>query len=1159
MSSPTDLKEEDQPIVKDPKSISSSTETELRHIKRPSTPELDSELVRLSKQQKCKVEEVPSTPSGQAELRSNGSGAHQGSTGHRPVTSCTHCRQHKIKCNASENYPSPCSRCERMGLHCEIDPQFRPKKGSQLQNLRRDVDELKLKIEYLTRKESLITRALQEGDMGKKLIKTLEAIDVSKISQLSNKKPERLRQRPLRSNVIQHQPVDRKVSVQTYLASEPQLLQDDPKSSAEASLKDSHSIASDKTVKQPLLLNDSAPANNNRDALPPVLQMALQRNTSAIGTPTDYSISHNVSPSLSPLNSSHSIFKKSEDGKYREEIEVKISHNDNDPSSQKKVPVIATTNAMPLLPSPYASIDEFVIGDVRISIEKANELHHIFITKYLPYFPILSSNSATELYSQSQFLFWTVILTACLSDVEPSLYMKLSSLIKQLAIETCWIRTPRSTHISQALLILCIWPLPNQKVLDDCSYRFVGLAKSLSYQLGLHRGKFIAEFTRTQTSMPDAEKWRTRTWLGIFFAELCWASILGLPPTSQTDYLIENARFGQDEEDEDNSATNNPTNGAADKKEVQAENSKESSASSESREADYHDDKKELEGNYRQKSERLPRSFRRLICLAHFQAKLCKVMGSSVVSPDGLMEPRDRASSLAILERELELLDRKLNFEEDICVHIYYLYVKLMVCCFAFLPDTPTEDQSQYVTEAYLSATKIVTLLTNLVDKQQLIELPIYIRHSATFAALILFKLQLTPLLLNKYLDSARQSIVTVHRLFRNQLSAWATAVENDISRTASVLEKLNFVLITHPTVFVEEEGIISRMRSHLTDSLFYDLVWCIHEARRREMDPKYNEEAMLRAAEKQKKKGNGGRWALDRKLHPLPFYNQISKEDFETIIQTTPNGTTITKLVPTKTALRHAKKLAKTRKDSNGAIVEINGIPLSMLDETGSVSLENFNSNRDLLSFRVDKSQAAKISQAQEANIAALGSSDSARQFAGSFANDRHAESDNEENHPSKIATPTISSFLNDTSMQRSNSTPPVQPTARPNRGGTNSLFVMNNSLASNLSLNRSISLSHKSQMPEAAAPLTSNIPEAKPPLRGQDSFPNLNLILQSGSPGFNTADVSSSANPTRTAIGQLSDLENFFQQQSTGWIEGNSINDDFLGWFDMNMEPEF
>lgn len=1148
MGTPTGLKKDGQPVEKDPEPIPSSSKHELRHIKRPSTPDLDSELVRLGKQQKFKVEDVPGTPSrAHTELRpGNGNATHQGSTGHRPVTSCTHCRQHKIKCNASDNYPAPCSRCERMGLNCEIDPQFRPKKGSQLQNLRRDVDELKLKIEYLTRNESLITRALQESDRGQELIKTLEAIDVSRLNQLSSKQPEKLKQRPLRNNVMQHQHADRKVSVQTYLASEPQLLQDDPKSSADASFKDSHSTTSDNSAKQPLLLNDSAPTNNNRDALPPVLQMALQRNTSVMGTPSEFS--HNDSASVSPLNSTYSLSRKSEGSKHAAETNLEASHTDNDTSPRKKAPVVATTNAMPLLPSPHASIDEFVIGNVRISIEKADELHHVFVSKYLPYFPILSSNSATELYSQSQFLFWTVILTGCLSDPEPSLYIKLSSLIKQLAIETCWIRTPRSTHISQALLILCIWPLPNQKVLDDCSYRFVGLAKSLSYQLGLHRGKFIAEFTRTQTSMPDAEKWRTRTWLGIFFSELCWASILGLPPTSQTDYLIETARFGQDEEEDDEHDTGHSPKDITDKNGQEAE--KEGSTPSENQKSSHDEENSET-----QKADRLPRSFRRLICLANFQAKLCKVMGSSVVSPDGLMEPRDRASSLAILERELELLDRKLNFKKDTCVQIYHLYVKLMVCCFAFLPDTPTEDQSQYVTEAYLSATKIVTLLTNLLDKQQLIELPIYIRHSATFAALILFKLQLTPLLLNKYLDSARQSIVTVHRLFRNQLSAWATAVENDISRTASVLEKLNFVLITHPTVFVEEEGIICRMRSHLTDSLFYDLVWCIHEARRREMDPKYNEEAILRATEKQRKRGTDTESTHERKLHPLPFYNQISKEDFETIIQTTPGGTTITKLVPTKTALRHAKKLAKTKKDSNGAIVEINGIPLSMLDETGSVNLAAFTHNPKDEVLNANDLPATKGSELREANFAPPHSAESAHQFSGSYGNDRKVESDNEDSIAPQNGTSAIPSFLKDASMQRSNSTPSTKPPARPNRTNTNSLFVMNNSLASNLSLNRSRPVVQRVQ---PADPVPGNLTESKP-VRSQDSFPNLNLFLQSGPPNFNSPDVNSGQTTNRAAMGQLSDLENFFQQQSTGWIEGNSINDDFLGWFDMNMEPEF
>ena len=50
-------------------------------------------------------------------------------TGHRPVTSCTFCRQHKIKCNASDNYPNPCHRCDKMGLKCEIDPSVQAQEG----------------------------------------------------------------------------------------------------------------------------------------------------------------------------------------------------------------------------------------------------------------------------------------------------------------------------------------------------------------------------------------------------------------------------------------------------------------------------------------------------------------------------------------------------------------------------------------------------------------------------------------------------------------------------------------------------------------------------------------------------------------------------------------------------------------------------------------------------------------------------------------------------------------------------------------------------------------------------------------------------------------------------------------------------------------------
>ncbi|CUM66531.1 uncharacterized protein PRCAT00004198001 [Priceomyces carsonii] len=684
-------------------------------------------------------------------------------TGHRPVTSCTFCRQHKIKCNASDNYPNPCQRCDRMGLKCEIDPEFRPKKGSQIQSLKSDVDDLKAKIELLTKNETLLTQALNQHNM----------------------------------NLMQQQSVN---------------VNQSPFQESNFQFDQSPNYHSSPSVK----LNDSLENNNS-----------------------------NNNNKLAPVNIFH-------------------ENSDNSPASTAKDSNTELLN--------YEHVSEFVLGDVRLPLEKANELHDRFMQKNLPFIPIFTSNSANELYHKSQLLFWTVMLTASLSESEPTLYMSLASLIMQLAIETCWIRTPRSTHVIQALIILSIWPLPNEKVLDDCSYRFVGLAKNLALQLGLHRsGEFIQEFLRTQVSLgPDAERWRTRSWLAVFFCEHFWSSVLGLPPSiNTTDYLLENARIDTT----------------------------------------------------------LPKNFRCLISLSIFQCKLVNVMGISVTRPDGLLDPLNRASSLNLLDRELERLRFKLSID-DSSVEVYYLYIKLMICCFAFLPGTPIEDQVKYVSASYSAATRIITITSQMINTGiLLIELPIYVRQAITYSVFLLFKLHLSRYLVEKYVDSARQLIVTVHRLLRNTLLSWKD-LQNDISRTAKVLENLNIVLYTYPDIFQNDEAggsIITRMRSHLTASLFYDLVWCVHEARRRTLLDK-NKSRPIQVEPSDDPE--------ERRPRPLPFYNQITKDHFNTITSITPNGTTITTLVPTDYAMNEAKVNAAGMNKP----LEINGIPLSMLEATGSV-----------------------------------------------------------------------------------------------------------------------------------------------------------------------------------------------------------------------------
>lgn len=1025
-------------------------------------------------------DDEPNNKNNRNQNSNGGSGSNSGShptAGHRPVTSCTHCRQHKIKCNASEKFPDPCSRCQRMNLKCEIDPQFRPKKGSQIQSLRNDVDELRSKIEFLTRNENLITKVLQKSTSSQ-LQPIKENSDIAYVNDRAGS----------------HELSSSSMVAKTLLKKEPVLLSLDGRSNSTT------------------LLNDSA---SNKADLNPALEAAVR----------------NATESPAQFGSSIRDEKNLSDGQLK--------------GTQLTTPVNTKSISQNAL-SPNSQISEFILGDVKISIDKAQTLHKRFVTNYLPYLPIMVSNDPVELYHQSQLLFWTVMLTACLSDPEPNLYNSFASLIKQLAIETCWIRTPRSTHIVQSLLILGTWPLPNQKVLDDCSYRFVGLAKSLSLQLGLHRGKFMTEFSRTQVALPDAEKWRSRTWLAVFFCEQFWSSNLGLPPSLQTDYLLESARIDST----------------------------------------------------------LPKNFRCLISLAIFQAKLVNVMGLNVSSPDGLMDPANRAGPLHIMERELERLVFKLQID-DLVVETYYLYVKLMVCLFSFLPETPSEDQTKYVTTAYLSATRIVTIMSKLLEVKQLTEYPIYVRHSVTTAAFVLFRLHLTPYLLPKYIDSSRQSIVTVHRLFRNMLAAWKD-VENDISRTATVLEKLNFVIITHPELFTDTEGIIVRMRSHLTGSLFYDLVWNIHEARRRTI-----EEA----------KNNGNKASLSktkstnnkRKPPPLPFYNQITKDDFTAITTTTPNGTTITTLVPTDQAISNAK--ASAYKAGLSKPTEINGIPLAMLEATGSLSSKQ-NSLVNSFTLKSQSNQPAANNSSVTNKLVAKSIANNKTQLTKKRkssikkgAPEANAQSANTNSEVVGVPKAKSTSTSEDSGIRLQRSTsmnaaanglipPPLFPSSlKPSASTTDAnaevVDPINGDTAGDFSSgfksiqdNNSSNISpitttsdNKQSMgltPVSISGLEKFFESPKMSMSGQSSpagqtdidqaqqdtaktnvqgyASNSRTSASSRNPGSNTAG-STSQSPTDSDLLNEMFIDSIFQQNLSKPAE----DDDLLGWFDMNMAPEF
>lgn len=412
-------------------------------------------------------EESPPPPSS-PHVGSSGAGLGGGSYRTRPIRSCTHCRQQKIKCDASNTYPGPCTRCRKMDRECRVDPYFKPQKGGQVQSLRDDLSTLKQQVEYLQRRESALEGAIAKTNPNHQLLAE-NSSPVStgsanaSVRDRTNSSPE-----PYRRQTTTGFPTANSVPQQQIPFLSPR---------------------------------------------PDPLVGTVGARSASVGTPTSMSISAMLDKSN--VNTASKVGSPS--------VKSEGEKSNHSPGN------ITVDNKSPDSPAPK----EYVISDVKISPERAEELHERFMTKFLPYLPIIHSNSALELYQQSELLFWTVCLTASLSEPEPSLYNSLSGVIKQLAIETCWIHTPRSTHIVQALIILANWPIPNEKVLDDCSYRFIGLAKFLGMQLGLHRGKFIYEFSRTQVSLPDAENGVPGRGLLCFSRSKYGALTWGCHPTRQ--------------------------------------------------------------------------------------------------------------------------------------------------------------------------------------------------------------------------------------------------------------------------------------------------------------------------------------------------------------------------------------------------------------------------------------------------------------------------------------------------------------------------------------------------------------------------------------------------------------------------------------------------
>lgn len=153
-----------------------------------------------------------------------------------------------------------------------------------------------------------------------------------------------------------------------------------------------------------------------------------------------------------------------------------------------------------------------------------------FYSNYHPHLPIVDTTDPPEtIFVESPLLFTTIIFIACRHHATySSLYKQLIPPLNVLISEFSAYPNKHVIDKSiQALLLLCSWPLPFGKQIDDPSWLRCGVITHLAMQNGFHRPDCAQEFKGGGLST-DELRGRTATWLACFLTDFSYAHRNGL-------------------------------------------------------------------------------------------------------------------------------------------------------------------------------------------------------------------------------------------------------------------------------------------------------------------------------------------------------------------------------------------------------------------------------------------------------------------------------------------------------------------------------------------------------------------------------------------------------------------------------------------------------
>ncbi|KAE9382121.1 hypothetical protein N431DRAFT_440904 [Stipitochalara longipes BDJ] len=178
------------------------------------------------------------------------------------------------------------------------------------------------------------------------------------------------------------------------------------------------------------------------------------------------------------------------------------------------------------------------LGDVILVHSEVNALFREYFLRFHPLFPILDlTTTPYPLHIDCPTLFWAIVTTAS-RIIRPGLYTALCDLVPQL-ISRNFFHQSYSVQPCQAMLILCMFPMPINKNCEDVRWVYSGIAMQMATLAGLHTRSSDHEYRKAGAASAterDRQEF-SRTWYCCCYVNATLSAEFGLPSCIPQDAL----------------------------------------------------------------------------------------------------------------------------------------------------------------------------------------------------------------------------------------------------------------------------------------------------------------------------------------------------------------------------------------------------------------------------------------------------------------------------------------------------------------------------------------------------------------------------------------------------------------------------------------------